>query len=390
MSFFFSVHFVLGQSARAAHAAAARMPDYPCDCLVGSAVHVHAVAEDVAARRGQHLHLRAPSDVPTGPPGARDVFAAGVDDAVRGALYGMMIGDALGAPLHWIYTWDACQRQKRELYNGGIAAYVTTHQGARAAHPDSGKYFVRCDPAAQPVDIFNGHAAAWSAPGTAYHATLPAGDNTLTARIVARLAAHVVDAGGLDMDAWLRAYAAMLVDGSSGGRGASAHHDTWVDETHRVFFRNVAAGAAPYEAGMDDVCLSGIALCVPLLLAYAANRDAAEVAVRCLSQLTHKAEDTVSQAMWWGDLLAGVLAGAAARGGDGSSAAPAPAAAPAQAPAAAAAPAAPAVPPAPVQALIHAAFATFAGGRMDLGDVLSRGLRDEQAYHGPQLVFSSR
>ena len=156
------------------------------------------------------------------------------------------------------------------------------------------------------------------------------------------------------------------------------HCDTWVDETHRVLFRNLAAGAQPWEAGMDDVCLTSLALSAPLLLAYAGDRDACELAVRCLLQLTHKSEDAVRQSLFFGDLLRGLLAPYVAAGAAAGS------------PAAAGPPAAAGTDAGSVQALLHSSFATFAEGRMDLAEVLSRGLSDEDAYHGPRTVFSSR
>jgi hypothetical protein len=70
---------------------------------------------------------------------------------------------------------------------------------------------------------------------------------------------------------------------------------------------------------MDDLCLTGINLALPLLLAYSCDRDAQEYAVRALLQLTHKNEDMVQQCLWWGDLLRAVLPGGSASGsGSGS------------------------------------------------------------------------
>lgn len=364
---------------------------------------------------------------------------------------------------------------------------MACHPVAAVSHPDSWKYFSRIDVSKQPVDIFNGHARmdvtesssaseahksaqpashddpigrdAWRTGGTAYHASLPSADNTLTARLVAALIAHMGGTQssasaaanvaqpaasnaaaadsysndsktsdskrhtpGLDMDVWFRDfYAPMLTGGAGSGHpvgrmdgsiarqpdansgtvgsaevpatltpsaaasepqlsSSSAipparaftprHNDTWVDESHRVLFRNIAAGAQPWEGGMDDVCLTGIAMAVPVLLSYVGNRDAASVAVRSLSQLTHKHDDMVQQAVWWGDLLAQLLA---PHFNDHKQ---------------------PVQPSSglnvkashPVQSLFSSLFSSFSPSGLDLQEVLSRGLTDEEAYHGRNVT----
>ncbi len=303
-----------------------------------------------------------------------DTFAASLPDAIEGALLGMMIGDALAAPLHWLYTWPETQRIQAAHFGGGVTHYSAS---PATAHPDSSKYFSRCRPAAQPVAAIFGPpeaAAQWAVPGTFYHAGLPPGDNTLTARLVARLVAHVGSTGGLHMDSWFaQGYMAMLQ--RQGGPSAS-HADLWVDESHRVLFENLAAGALPYEAGMDDLCLTGINLALPLLLAYNSDRDASELAARCLLQLTHKNEDMVQQCLWWGDLMRAILARTTAN-----------------ATATAAATAAATTPTAPVQQCIDAIFSSFSP--LSLSGILASGLTPPQVYHGDAAaglspIFSSR
>jgi ADP-ribosylglycohydrolase len=342
---------------------------YPCNCGGLSSVppHTHTVSAAEARRRGQHP---APPPVPSP---VTTPFAASVADAVRGALWGLLIGDALGAPLHWYYTWSSAQDHKSRLYGGRVKSFTATHPDAVAAHPDSAKYFSRCDPARQPVDIFNGHAVRWSSPSPSYHSTVPAGDNTLTGRLVTLLAASIAREGGVDAEAVFRdAYVPLLVSSSGAPPADRRHNDTWIDETHRVFFRNLALGAAPWEAGMSDCCLTGLAVATPPLLAYLCNRDAAVLATRCVHQLTHKTDAMAEQSGAWGDLLAALLAPVAAAAAAASSSSPA-----AQAPSS-------------PHAALRAAFSTFSEGRLELDEVLARGLSDEDAYHGPATVFSSR
>lgn len=79
---------------------------YECNCLSGL-THSHVVDTDVARRRGQHIHWPAVQensvvDASRGPTSeARDGVPVSIDgafrknlgDAVRGCLWGMMIGE---------------------------------------------------------------------------------------------------------------------------------------------------------------------------------------------------------------------------------------------------------------------------------------------------------
>ena len=360
---------------------------YECDCLTGVR-HRHALPAARARARGVHPGAPPAPPAPAGVEGDVD----GVEDAVRGALWGLLIGDALAHPLHWYYTWPVTVAHKAEHYGGGIRGYAAPAPGA--AHPDSHKYFQRCVPAQEPVPaIFEGDGGRggpappqlWATPGTNYHATVPAGDNTLTARLAALVGESLLQDDGFDAEAYFRRYVALLAGreagpplaaawlAQGGGDAAAAsgcaataaaaaaaaataaaanprgltsgNLDTWVDESHRVLVRNLSrAGAAPWEAGMDDCCLTGIALCVPLLLAYAGNRDAQELAVRALLQLTHKSEDMVRQVLWFGDALGWLLA--ARRDAPGAAAASG--------------------------GLLHAVCSSYSDGKLELAEVLQR------------------
>jgi len=308
----------------------------------------------------------------------------------------MAIGDALAAPLHWIYTLSAAREQIDAVFGGCLARggrYEGTPPAIAAAHPDSWRYFQRCDPAREPVDIFGGRQALWRVPGTSYHATLPAGDNTLSARLVtlvtacaagasaaipvgdgaaptaAGTEAHAADeSAGWNVEHYFAAYVRFLTT-----HGAH-NNDTWVDEAHRVLIRNVAAGAAPHEAGLNDCCLTGLALATPLALAYARNPDASDAAIASLLQLSHKSPDMLTQAAMWSETISALLVPAVQRVGDGSGER---------------------VDQYLLRVLRRACDA-FSGGRVDLqvveamsdagGEVLS----DVDAFHGHRSIFSLR
>lgn len=351
------------------------MPEYvrySCDCLTG-AQHVHEVVTAEARRRGQYEGLAA----------ACVSGSSTVADAVCGAATGALIGDALASPWHWVYTHSELLRLRAT--HGDVVGYRSWPAGE--LHADAAAYFKRCNPAAQPTDIFNGYAALWAVPGTPYHGTLPAGDNTLTGRLVSRLLHCVVRDRGLRAESWVRDYTTLLTEGAAAGQcardSAQGHNDTWIDETHRVFAANTARGAASYASGMADCCLTGLALSLPLLLAYHGNRDAQEAAVRVCTQFTHKSEDMVRDIMCLADLVNNLLSPhynnrmtePADGGGDGGGGDAA------------------VTGDKSVLQLLATVFAATSVTPMSLHEVLSRNLSDEAAYFGAPGVaplFSKR
>lgn len=310
-------------------------------------------------------------------------FAASLADAVEGALLGALLGDALAAPLHWHYSRAGLVAARASHGPRGLEGFAAVPPAARRRHPDSGKYFARAAPLLHPVRaLFNGREAEWTLEGDAaaavggagvgpaYHAPLAAGESTLAGTLLLAAARSVVDARGVDAARWFDDYARVVVNASPGAR----HKDLWVDETHRVLWANIASGADPAAAGMDDACLSGLGLALPALLAYAGCRDTRLVAARTLLQFTHKSPDLDEPLAVLGELLSELLAAGAARG---AGAAPPPGADAG----------------AGLHSLLAAAYSRLSpptSASLDLDEVLSRGLSDDEAYHGPTVVFSAR
>ncbi len=349
---------------------------YPCDCITGC-LHIHTLSADAARHRGIHVShpsLWLDASRTSAPDAAAGLFAVDEADAIEGALWGALIGDALGAPLHWFYSWPALRDARDAHFNGALRGYAATPGGM--AHPNSAAYFSRCDPQREPVDIWGGAgAAAWAKAGTPYHGSLEIGDNTLTGRLLGGLIERCGSDGRFDATAWLRTYVQALTKKT----GPSGHNDTWTDETHRVFFRNIAAGASPFEAGMEDSCLSSLVLAIPICLLYVHNSDAAALAVRTALQFTHKSDSGTAQAIMWGDLLATLIAPVTSArrvySGDFCEVSEA------------------VKKSGIVLAALEAACATFSDGRTDLAAVLASGADEETAFHGAPgapPVFSSR
>ena len=277
---------------------------YPCNCVSGG-VHSHSVTHATALSRG--IHPSYPSlwlDASRSEALNEGLYATDITDAIEGALWGALIGDALGAPMHWFYSWPELRVARAEHFNGNLTGHVATP--IDLIHPNSASYFSRCNPQTEPVDIWGGAGAdAWAKPGTPYHGSLAAGDNTLTGRLLGALIERCATDARFDASEWLRTYTEALTKRS----GPGAHNDTWTDETHRVFFRNVAGlGVNPEEAGMEDSCLSSLVLALPIALMYAHNSDAAAIAIRTAAQFTHKSDAASTQAALWGELITTLIA----------------------------------------------------------------------------------
>lgn len=368
---------------------------YWCDCGT-SELHRHTVDTEVATARGQHIDCSVDATpvslqcrvgilprLSAVHAGHHHRLAIDLNDAIQGALWGAALGDALAVPMHWYYTWSMTLEHRREYYHGGFTAmavklleesqrsgqppnyadlYTGVHPAAQTSHPDSYKYFAKALPLdAVTAGMLGDAAAAWLAPGTHYHANLPPGDNTLTARLMTLVADSVHHHGRFDANAWKEEYHAFVAT-----RG-DHNHDTWIDETHRVLQRNLARGAQWHEAGMDDCCLSGLVLSLPLILTYAFDRYEFELAVRCLLQYTHKSEDMIRQCLFWYDMivkLIGAVTHPQASTHEEETAA--------------------------VLAIIEALTRTFSHGKLDLPAVDAVADTEEAAFHGAQAVFSVR
>lgn len=148
------------------------------------------------------------------------------------------------------------------------------------------------------------------------------------------------------------------------GAASFTHTDLWVDESHRALVRNLASGAVrgAFEAGIDDCCLTGIALSIPLLLAYATDPAAATAATRALLQYTHKSEDMARQVGWFGDIIAALLEQVRSGAPDANA----------------------------ICDVLVGACRSLSDDKVDLWEVLGRGLSDDDAFYGDRSVFSVR
>ena len=217
-----------------------------------------------------------------------DHMAAGTcgDDRARAALLGSLVADAVSMPVHWYYDRAALDRDYPELLQ---PADTLRFQAPRSPHPDSILWRSSYVAAGPQFDILGDQARFWGCRGVHYHRQLPAGGNTLNFQLAAELHGLLRRDRDYDPESWLDHYVAFM-------RQPARHGDTYVEECHRHFFTNLAAGRKPMNCGVRDVHIGGLAH-VPAIVAGLGPRhpDLRRI-VRVHVSLTHKDDDVLAAA----------------------------------------------------------------------------------------------
>lgn len=157
-------------------------------------------------------------------------------------LVGSLVADAVSMPVHWYYDREALRRDYGE---------ITGYSAPKSPHPDSILWRSHYEAANPSGDILRGEAQYWGKRGVHYHQNLAAGENTLNARLATSLAALILEERGYDADRWLERYIRFMLN-------PGCHADTYVEEYHRIFFTNYAAGVKPRKCGGRDIHIGGL------------------------------------------------------------------------------------------------------------------------------------
>ena len=176
------------------------------------------------------------------------------EQRIRGALWGMFVGDALAMPVHWYYDPDAIVRDFGEIRD---------YQAPKLHHPSSIMSLANTGKAgrgSQDGDvvgsvILKGKKKHWGQANRHYHRGMQAGDNTLNlqcARVLMRL---LNSEGRYDPDEFLSHYVEFMTTEDS-------HNDTYAESYHRDFFANYAKGIPPAKCagaeGHDTASVGGL------------------------------------------------------------------------------------------------------------------------------------
>ena len=147
-------------------------------------------------------------------------------DRLRGALWGMFVGDALAMPVHWYYDVTALRRDfgtvrdyqtPSHLHPNSIMPLSNTGKAGRGSH--QGEVVGRV--------ILHGKKHLWGQPNRHYHYGLQSGENTLNLLCVRVLLRTMSETGCYDSGDFLRAYIAFMTTPDS-------HQDTYAESYHHV------------------------------------------------------------------------------------------------------------------------------------------------------------
>ena len=210
-----------------------------------------------------------------------DVMHQQAARAFRGAL----VADAVAMPVHWYYDQRALLRDYPEFSVAELVEYVAP----RSPHADSILWRSSYTPLNEKGEILHDQARFWGQRGVHYHQFLRPGENTLNFQLAVELAALVRRDRGYDPEAWLERYVAFM-------RTPGTHRDTYVEEYHRHFFTNLAAGRRPITCGVRDVHIGGLAPVPALVAALGPRHPDLRRLVRLHVGLTHKDDEVLEAA----------------------------------------------------------------------------------------------
>ena len=230
-------------------------------------------------------------------------------DRLRGALWGLFVGDALAMPVHWYYDIAALRRDfgtirdyqaPKDFHPNSIMALASTARAGRGSQEGEVVGGV----------ILKGKKQYWGRPHTHYHRGMRAGDNTLNLLCVRVLIRAINAAGRYDPADFLRDYVAFMT-------APDSHNDTYAESYHRDLFAHYARGLPPERCagaeGHDTASIGGLVALPPVLFAAlrAGDRAAVDAALLTQLRLTHRSQKLERFALAFGELLVGLLQEAA-------------------------------------------------------------------------------
>ena len=222
-------------------------------------------------------------------------------DRMRGALWGMFVGDALAMPVHWYYNIGALWQDFGQIRD---------YQAPKAHHPNSIMALANTGKAgrgSQDGDIvgeviLKGKKHHWGQPNRHYHQGMQAGDNTLNLLCSRVLLRSLTTNGHYDPADFLREYIRFMTE-------PERHNDTYAESYHRDFFANYAKGIAPENCagteGHDTASMGGLVSLPIAIISTLRDGDLATTNAAALTQqrLTHRSSLLERHALELSELL---------------------------------------------------------------------------------------
>lgn len=202
-------------------------------------------------------------------------------DRIRGALWGMFIGDALAMPVHWYYNIAALWHDFGQIRD---------YQAPKAHHPNSIMALANTSKAGRGSPdgdivgnvILKGKKHHWGQSNRHYHQGMHAGDNTLNLLCARVLLRSLNTNGHYDPTDFLQEYISIMTE-------PDRHNDTYAESYHRDFFANYAKGIVPESCagteGHDTASIGGL---VSLPLVIMATLGVHDLATTNAAALTHQ------------------------------------------------------------------------------------------------------
>eukprot|EP00743_Colponemidia_sp_Colp-15_P006961 GILK01007512.1.p1 GENE.GILK01007512.1~~GILK01007512.1.p1 ORF type:complete len:346 (+),score=36.72 GILK01007512.1:29-1066(+) len=221
-----------------------------------------------------------------------------ISSRLRGALWGLFVGDAIAMPVHWYYDVDALKTDYGR---------ITNYENPKEKHPTSIMGYLGA------VDIVGSsilhHAKPyWGKADAHYHASLTAGENTLNARLAGVVMRALSEKRAFDGPYILSEYIKFMTTPGS-------HNDSYVEKAHREFFQKLRDGTPPTECAApendDTACAGAMVTLLPTLLFDAATTTRENMVRDTLLQMnyTHKSEKMGRYATLCGNMLTDMLNG---------------------------------------------------------------------------------
>ena len=215
-------------------------------------------------------------------------------DAIKGALFGMFIGDALAMPVHWYYDREALVRDY-----GRVTGYLAP----KNPHPDSILWRSAYTPPNRSVDILHDQAPYWGRRGIHYHQFLKPGENTLNIKLAREWLIKAERDKPYSPASWLEHLVAFMTT-------PGTHQDTYIEEYLRHFFTAYGNGTPLKDCGRkDENHIGGLALYLPVLIVFSKDRDHARKTALQHLALTHGGPAMARGGALIADILLDVLYG---------------------------------------------------------------------------------
>jgi ADP-ribosylglycohydrolase len=207
-------------------------------------------------------------------------------DRMRGALWGMFVGDALAMPVHWYYSIATLWQDFGQIKD---------YQAPKAHHPNSIMSLANTSKAGRGTQegdivgsvILKGKKHHWGPANRHYHQGMQAGENTLNLLCARVLLRSLNATGDYDPADFLREYISLMTE-------PDRHNDTYAESYHRDFFANYAKGVPPEKCagaeGHDTASIGGLVSLPMLIIASLSEGNLSTTTAKALNhqRLTHR------------------------------------------------------------------------------------------------------